>query len=33
MGIIAGMNMSSVTRLKKTFEEVPLPVKEVWSLY
>jgi len=28
MGIIAGMNMSSVTRLKKTLEEVPLQTKE-----
>ena len=29
MGIIAGLNMSSVSRLKKTFEEVPPPAKEV----
>jgi hypothetical protein len=29
MGIIAGLNMSSVARLKKTFEEIPPNVKEV----
>jgi hypothetical protein len=29
MGIVAGLNMSSVARLKKTFEEVPTSVKEV----
>lgn len=29
MGIIAGLNMSSVTRLKKSLEEVPQSYKEV----
>ena len=29
MGIVAGLNMSSVARLKKTFEEVPTLYKEV----
>jgi hypothetical protein len=32
MGIIAGLNMSSVTRLKKTFDEIPQAAKEVNSV-